>query len=443
MFTNNTTWLDLTFDYHEENNTSSNNLSNSSTTAEEGHELSTLRNVVTCLLLGSIGLCTMVGNTLVIVSVWHNRRLRTVTNFFVVSLATSDLLVSILVMPLSVTVEITGKWTFGFALCDFWISSDVMLCTASILNLCCISLDRYFAITKPLQYAIRRNSKRAGLMIAVVWFVSIVITLPPIFGWKEKDRYSNAEQCMLTQDPGYIIYSSMGSFYVPLLVMLFVYGRIFKVAYQREKKLRPYRASFSMRKYSFKSRNTEASLYESNSYEQKEKDAVAKETKVRGHYICRNTLSAPAIGEPASMTYIGELHKSSSETANDCLIASRESRTYKFRIRPSLANLRHIHPRDEKNREKALLKKECKAAKTLAIVIGCFVLCWLPFFLVYLIAPFCPSCSFHPTLISFITWLGYFNSALNPLIYALYSRDFRHTFWKLTLGRCCRKRMKT
>ena len=116
-------------------------------------------------LLSLISLCAVFGNSLVIISVYCNRKLRTITNCFVVSLATADLMVGLLVLPLSIKVEITGTWGLGVILCDMWITFDVMLCTASILNLCCISLDRFFAITNPLVYATKRSKKLAVIMI--------------------------------------------------------------------------------------------------------------------------------------------------------------------------------------------------------------------------------------------------------------------------------------
>jgi hypothetical protein len=77
-----------------------------------------------------------------------------------------------------------GSWELGWVLCDIWISLDVLLCTASILSLCAISVDRYLAVTQPLNYSRRRRSKRlALLMILAVWLVAIAITCPPIFGW--------------------------------------------------------------------------------------------------------------------------------------------------------------------------------------------------------------------------------------------------------------------
>lgn len=73
---------------------------------------------------------------------------------------------------------------------------------------------------------------------------------------------------------------------------------------------------------------------------------------------------------------------------------------------------------------------ETKAAKTLAIIVGCFILCWCPFFTMYLIRPFCNDC-IDPLLFSILFWLGYCNSAVNPMIYALFSKDFRFAFKRI------------
>lgn len=77
---------------------------------------------------------------------------------------------------------------------------------------------------------------------------------------------------------------------------------------------------------------------------------------------------------------------------------------------------------------------ETRAAKTLAIIVGGFIFCWLPFFTIYLIRAFCEEC-IEPTIFSVLFWLGYCNSAVNPLIYALFSNEFRIAF-KRILCRC-------
>lgn len=475
----------------------------------------TARDVIVGIILSTLALAACLGNILVVLSVCTNRRLRTVTNFYVVSLAISDLCVSILVMPLGIVVELTGKWPFGSVLCEIWVSCDVMLCTASILNLCCISLDRYFAITKPLVYSTKRSKRLALSMIAVVWVAAVVITCPPIFGWQEEGRLDDSSFCTLTKDPGYIIYSSLGSFYVPLTVMVFVYIRIFIVAIKREKRLRPYKRNFvsgshkGRRKSLGKNLSNSATLSESlsltatrdeNREESRESDDTDEktiETRLirengnesirRGKCVSVKRLQEGLVmNSTMAMHDIARAHRNSLRNTHRKATLAHNMATNSYQLQTShhhrtssspqlnyhstnhtrggrehlsqnpvsksaavsspsnnrrqqVERMDYFAKRDERRKERAALLKEHKAAKTLAIVVGGFVVCWLPFFLMYIIAPFC-NCYIDPHMESFFTWLGYFNSVLNPGIYALYNRDFRYSFWKLTFGRCRKHR---
>jgi octopamine receptor len=84
-------------------------------------------------------------------------------------------------------------------------------------------------------------------------------------------------------------------------------------------------------------------------------------------------------------------------------------------------------------------KMETKAAKTLGIIVGGFIVCWMPFFTMYVVRAFCPQC-IPSVLFSILFWLGYCNSAINPCIYALFSRDFRFAFQKILCKCLCTKK---
>lgn len=76
-------------------------------------------------------------------------------------------------------------WIFGDLWCKMWLALDVWMCTASILNLCAISLDRYVAVTRPISYPSIMSPSRAKMLIAGLWVLSFVICFPPLVGWRD------------------------------------------------------------------------------------------------------------------------------------------------------------------------------------------------------------------------------------------------------------------
>lgn len=146
-----------------------------------GHSVSTVLKIITVSI---IIFAAIFGNLLVIISVCRHYKLRITTNYFIVSLACADILVAAFAMSFNASVAITGKWIFNRIICDFWNSCDVLFSTASILHLCCISLDRYYAIIKPLAYPMKITSKTVAIMLTIVWISSALISFVPIFtGW--------------------------------------------------------------------------------------------------------------------------------------------------------------------------------------------------------------------------------------------------------------------
>ncbi|MED6287271.1 5-hydroxytryptamine receptor 4 [Characodon lateralis] len=103
------------------------------------------------------------------------------TNYFIVSLAFADLLVALVVMPFAAIELTTGQWYFGEIFCLVRTSLDVLLTTASILHLCCIALDRYYAICcQPLVYRHKMTPARVGVMLSGCWFIPTLISFLPI-----------------------------------------------------------------------------------------------------------------------------------------------------------------------------------------------------------------------------------------------------------------------
>ncbi|XP_076128075.1 5-hydroxytryptamine receptor 1B-like [Alosa pseudoharengus] len=336
------------------------------------------------IILALLTFATTLSNAFVIVTIYQSRKLHTPANLLIASLAVTDLLVSILVMPISALYTVSQTWTLGQVMCDIWLSSDITCCTASILHLCVIALDRYWAITDAVDYAKKRTSARAAGMIATAWVISISISLPPFF-WRQV-KAEEVTSCTVNSDHiFYTIYSTFGAFYIPTLLLIALYGRIYVEARKRILKQSP---------------------------------------KKTGKRLTSAHLITNSPGSVASTT---SLNYGTHETSSCDTISSANANQVKVTVSDALL---------EKKRISAA--RERKATKTLGIILGAYIICWLPFFIYTLIAGMCTTCPFHPELFDAFTWLGYLNSLINPIIYTMSNEDFKKAFHKLISFKCCR-----
>ncbi|XP_041958152.1 alpha-2B adrenergic receptor [Alosa sapidissima] len=181
-------------------------------------------------------LITIVGNILVIIAVLTSRSLRGPQNLFLVSLAAADILVATLIIPFSLANELMGYWYFRTVWCEIYLALDVLFCTSSIVHLCAISLDRYLSISRAVTYGAQRTPRRIKAAILVVWLISAVISFPPLLSMNKKqdaEGEGRGPQCQLNDERWYILYSTIGSFFAPCLIMILVYMRIYQIAKQR------------------------------------------------------------------------------------------------------------------------------------------------------------------------------------------------------------------
>uniref|UniRef100_A0A4W5LHF0 Dopamine D1 receptor n=1 Tax=Hucho hucho TaxID=62062 RepID=A0A4W5LHF0_9TELE len=307
--------------------------------------------VLTGCFLSLLILSTLLGNILVCAACRHLRS--KVTNFFVISLAVSDLLVAVLVMPWKAVTEVLGFWPFG-SFCDTWVAFDIMCSTASILNLCVISVDRYWAISSPFRYERKMTPKVAFVMISVAWTLSVLISFIPVqLNWHKAPR--DWDNCHFSLNRTYAISTSLVSFYIPVIIMVATYTQIYRITHRQIRCI--------------------ATL-----------ERAAESAKNR-----QNSMGGGGGGSSIS---------------------------------------------ESESSFKMTFKRETKVLKTLTLIVGVFVCCWLPFFILNCMVPFCePSprdaaASFtciSPTMFDVFVWLGWANSSINPVIYA-FNPDFRKVF---------------
>ncbi|PIO76961.1 7 transmembrane receptor [Teladorsagia circumcincta] len=182
-------------------------------------------NVLALLLLPVLCLVGLIGNAMVCIAIATDRRLHNVTNYFLFSLALADLLVCLLVMPLSIIVEVKhGVWTWNVSLCLLYVYADVFLCSASIVHMSVISLDRYLGISQPLR---TRNKSKTMIIVKIclVWIITLIISCPIAVLASYDHTYILQNNSCTIFSRHYIIYGSTLTFLIPFCVMFVTYLR--------------------------------------------------------------------------------------------------------------------------------------------------------------------------------------------------------------------------
>ncbi|XP_048867007.1 D(3) dopamine receptor isoform X2 [Brienomyrus brachyistius] len=330
-----------------------------------------------------------------------------------------------------------GDWPFSRLSCNIFVTLDVMMCTASILNLCAISIDRYLAVVMPLLYTASRKSRsRVSAMIATVWILAFAVSCPLLFGFNTTDK---ASTCSIS-NPEFVVYSSVVSFYLPFVVTLLVYMRIyvfFKRRRRRRRRMTSCRARVRVQEESVTER--EMSSIRIN---------VARRTR-RGphflatcllHWMLRSpTMEDRRAAESADSYSVSqaslpgqdiELHQREAQEESLAAESKKEAdkRRWKVKNLPNGQTLVSLHTA---HRGGNVQTREKKATQMLAIVLGVFLICWLPFFVTHILKTHCTGCHVPDQLYSAATWLGYVNSAVNPIIYTTFNVEFRRAFIKI------------
>uniref|UniRef100_A0A8C8I2R2 G-protein coupled receptors family 1 profile domain-containing protein n=1 Tax=Oncorhynchus tshawytscha TaxID=74940 RepID=A0A8C8I2R2_ONCTS len=301
--------------------------------------------VLVVIFLSIVTQITALMNSAVILTIINTKKLHLPANYLICSLAVTDFLVAILVMPLSVLYIATKKWLLGCVVCEAWLSVDMTCCTCSILHLCAIALDCHW-----------RTPRHVAIMVTITWTISVLILVPLLWRHSGDDNFGNYTKCLIKHDHiGYTIYSTFGAFYIPMAIILILYYQIFIAA---------------------------RTLYHKRS---------SSGAQCKWRASSHNCLSSCCVA-PTSLC---ASEQSVSEPMTQ-ICASRER----------------------------------KAARTLGLNLGAFIVCWLPFFVKELLVGLR---GFHASaqVSDFLTWLGYVNSLINPLLYTSFNEDFKQAFRKL------------
>ena len=384
-----------------------------------------------CFLL-LVFLIAFVGNSAVILSVFSSKTLRkTKTNYFIASLAFSDLLLSIFVLPVKIKTA-TNNLFFcaSVEVCRLYVTVDIMLFTASITNLFAISIDRFVALDMPYAYPTLLTSKRVKLSIFSIWFYAVAWGIVGNFNWENYSQdaisVTPGSECV-TNDRIQVMTAFVIIFYLPVFVMGLIYGRIFQIAQRHARSIAKQRTK----------RQNSPNL-----------------SGIRTSDISTRTYSmisqnSPVLGTEAASSLILNVKPHNSPKLSPKMRASngtrlKEERTVDAMRKTSLEVRRKYMVRlraMSTNAAHAINKTVMlKVTKTVAIVYGLFLFCWLPVSILSIGLHWWPS-YFQSTSdtkwrqIVFADVLPLLNSTLNPFVYAFMSKTYRRAFrtllWKV------------
>ncbi|XP_026882346.2 5-hydroxytryptamine receptor 2A [Electrophorus electricus] len=315
---------------------------------------------------------TVMGNILVIMAVSLERKLQNATNYFLMSLAITDMLLGLLVMPVAmVTILYNYDWPFPSALCPIWIYLDVLFSTSSIMHLCAISFDRYIGIRHPFQHSRANSRARTRVKITAAWTISAGISMPvPVLGLHDHSKVFRGCSCQLTDD-SFVLAGSFVAFFVPLIIMLVTY-------FLTVSRLR---------------RQATLCL-----------DRLAPRPKWLSvlDFLPHSSFSSERLFTRGSL-------------CPDAVVAAAPVASGSFGRRAAQA-----------------IGNEQKASKVLGVVFFLFVAMWCPFFVTNVMAVTCGASLCDPALmdclLNVFVWVGYLSSAVNPLVYTLFNKTYRTAF---------------
>ncbi|XP_076395841.1 5-hydroxytryptamine receptor 2A isoform X2 [Megachile rotundata] len=391
------------------------------------------------------------GNILVCLAVGLDRRLHNVTNYFLLSLAVADLLVSLFVMPLGAIPGFLGYWPFGVLWCNVYVTCDVLACSASIMHMCFISLGRYLGIRNPLRTRHTSTKRMVGFKIAAVWLLAMLVSSSiTVLGIINPSNIMPRPGACVINNRAFFVFGSLIAFYIPMIVMVATYVLTVQLLRQKARFVAEYPERDQFRRLGGRYSST-AKTSSTSTTGTTTTASLSTRHAWRTSGTGLATDSVNGAGSPTGSTVGAKQGSKVDQATQTPENIARETRNFTLRalklqlnVTPTTLNLRFLAGRTKRRSMAAnAVATEQKASKVLGLVFFTFVLCWAPFFLLNIFFAACPECSVPVHVVDTCLWLGYMSSTINPVIYTIFNKTFRAAFIRLLKCKCSRSARPT
>ncbi|KAM7408891.1 hypothetical protein PAMA_002557 [Pampus argenteus] len=371
-----------------------------------GLSLSPRTQLVLEILMVLMCLGAVTGNILVIAIVAATKTFHSVTSVLIMNLAISDLLVGVGVMPFIALSIMNHGWMDCTDLCLYVGYTSSVYCTASVLTLAAIALDRYHSIMDCLRYSSRCTLWRTCTVVLWIWLQALATSCPPLLGWSSVSYVVPMFSCAVNwaSSPSYTAFMASLSYLVPAVVILFCYVNIVKVARSHARRIHTLEGSVQ------RSRNPSSAFTPGDSSQQ-QCGSLHSPSRLIYHVSGR---FVSEVGSEEGNYHNPALPDSTTEQSNP---SSRRFFSFPAQSasQPPLQNSQQHHNH---------------GVVRLFLVISAFFLCWTPYIGVALVqatetAMSGKSSLVPPSAVTFSYWLVLLNSDINPLLYALLSKRFQ------------------